>query len=213
MPRVNFPCLNEVRGKKVVSGIMCNVCEKWAHQKCTGVSTEICALYGKHSGLYWMCNGCETIARQHIAQSAVPGKSPRLTATKGVEIIEEMTAEVSAKTYAKVVKKSPGKPSPGTRQLQPNAKTVKSKPKTVNPRIVKGARGILGNSLHHIESKLHRLRAEIDSIKAVRVNRTSQYNTLLVLNKEEPIIRESKTRRELDRRRVTDILRLVGLDP
>ncbi|VDP93548.1 unnamed protein product [Echinostoma caproni] len=123
MPRVNFPRLNEVCGKKV-----------------------------------------------HIAQSSVPGKSPRLTETKRVEIMEEMTAEVAAKTYAKVVKESPGRPAPGTRQLQQNAKNVKSKPKTVNPRIAKGPQGILGNSLHHIESELHTLRAEVASIKVVRVN-------------------------------------------
>ncbi|VDP93861.1 unnamed protein product [Echinostoma caproni] len=165
MPRVNFPCLNEVCGKKVISGIMCDVCEKWAHQKCTGVSADIHALYSKHNGLEWVCNVCKTIARQHTAQSAVPGKPPRLTETKRVEIMEEMITEVSANTCAEMVQKSPGEPTPGTRQLQPNAKTVKSKPTTANPRIVKGTQGISGNSLLHIESELHKLRAEVASIK------------------------------------------------
>ncbi|VDP91259.1 unnamed protein product [Echinostoma caproni] len=132
---------------------------------------------------------------QHITQSAVPGKSPRLTETKRMESTEEATAEMAAKTYAAVVKKLPGKPAPGARKLQPKAKTVKSKPKKVNPSIAKGGQSILDNSLHQIESELHMLRAEVASIKAVRVNRTSRCNTLLVLNKEEPIIRESKTRR------------------
>ncbi|VDP93169.1 unnamed protein product [Echinostoma caproni] len=147
-----------------------------------------------NNGLEWVCNGCKTIACQHIAQSAVPGKSPRLTETKRGEDTDEMTAEVAAKTHAEVVKKSPSKPAPGARNSQPKAKTVKSKPKTVNPRIAKGAQGILDNSLHHIESELYKLRAEVASIKAVRVNRTSRCNTLLVLNKGEPISRESKTR-------------------
>ncbi|VDP94745.1 unnamed protein product [Echinostoma caproni] len=101
------------------------------------------------------------IAYQHIAQSAVPEKSPRLVKTKRVKIMEEMTAEVAAKTYAEVVKKSSGQFVPVTRQLQSNAKTVKSKPKTVNPRIAKRAQGILGNSLHHIESEQHKLCVEV----------------------------------------------------
>ncbi|VDP94672.1 unnamed protein product [Echinostoma caproni] len=213
MPLANFLWLNEACGKKAVRGIICGVCEEWAHQKCTGDSSEIYALYCKHIGLKWVGNGCKTIARHHKAKVAIAGKSPRLTETKRVESKEVTSSVVTANTYAEVVKKTPpSKPAPETRQMQPNAKIVKPKPKTENSRTAKGVHGILSNSLHHIESEPHKLRAEVASINAIRANRTSRCNTLLLLNKEEPIIRESKTRRELNRRRVIDILRLVGLD-
>lgn len=67
------------------------------------------------------------------------------------------------------------------------------------------------NGLHQLEQKLEELSSEIQKLKATHRETRNPTKKVLVLNTEEPVIKESKSRRELDRRRVGEVLRLAGI--
>jgi len=44
--------------KQVRDGIQCEICDKWWHPVCAGMSSDICECLGANNQLHWYCNGC-----------------------------------------------------------------------------------------------------------------------------------------------------------
>ena len=66
MPRVSSPCLFDGCNKKVVNGIACDVCDRWAHKTCTGLPENVYALLKEVKALEWVCPVCKNSARNAL---------------------------------------------------------------------------------------------------------------------------------------------------
>ena len=214
MPRVAHPCLNQACRKKVAYGIQCNVCTEWAHKRCAGISQIIYELHSKHEDLEWVCSLCKQAAKIHRNLLV----SPQLTEVTPPNFSGcnyTVLNSSSPRSYAEVVSKPPVTPMEKTSEKIKNtekseAKT-KSNPKKLRP--VKEKVNVKEQNLKILEDKLRELSIEVGKLKCSDEYVENGPKTILILNREEPLIRESKTRRELDRRRVTDILRMADLSP
>ena len=197
----------------MADGIQCNACNEWAHQECTGTSSEIYALYKRYTELEWVCGLCMEAAKAQRGL-VVPTPKPRKAVPPshtGGDCPVVATAQPS--TYAEAVLKPPMQTAPPEK---PKSKKRVRKGKGQKPKEQSTAKELPGNAIpgyKTLESMIQKLATEVSKLQATKGNAKVQQKTLLILNREEPQILESKTRRDLDKRRIMDILRMAGLHP
>lgn len=167
-----------------------------------------------------MCELCKEAAR-----AALPGMQQHNIAEPKVDERLRSTpcgSTATPKTYAQAASighdHSPVVGQPITNKG--NAKRPKkgsmgpprSKLKATNgsgPLIQGDSQGGLGR----LERDIAALRQQLDELRKGGMLHNPMARNLLLLNIEEPFIREAKTRRELDRRRVEEILKMAGIPP
>lgn len=210
----------------MVNGIECGVCGRWAHKKCSLIRPDLYLVYRQHLDIDWVCMLCKDAARaayqlemketETIPITEGSGKASYVGVTHAPTYLEvASTAQMEVSKEAKGVKeiiKKMAQPVVGKKEAPvcPPIKKNAPKRKGGNKQQL-GADNGVQSSYQELEKKLEVLRREVDSLRPL-TNRKPQ-NTVLVLNNEEPVIREAKARRDLDRRRAMDILRLAGVNP
>lgn len=70
-----------------------------------------------------------------------------------------------------------------------------------------------GSIIEALRTKLDELHSHFEHYVRNTELAMGRQRNVLIYNREEPIIREAKVRRDMDRRRVQDILRMVGIPP
>ena len=63
MPRVSAICLYADCGKKVSTGIACDICDRWAHKNCTGLTDRTYSTLSEDKDLQWFCPDCKARAK------------------------------------------------------------------------------------------------------------------------------------------------------
>ncbi|VDP92180.1 unnamed protein product, partial [Echinostoma caproni] len=72
--------------------------------------------------------------------------------------------------------------------------------------------GVKKNILYELEDQIKEISERLRSLKATEGGQTVVHKTLLILSNEDPLAKETKARREMDRRMVLDILRIAGME-
>ena len=230
MPRVASPCLAAECGKRVVEGIECDACLKWAHPKCSGIKPDNYKLYDKNLGLQWICSVCVELLRANLKEKRAT-EVPQANKPQSEDFINPTPA--TNRSYSEVASTTPGTNEPraqakgqqkkGVSQSQKVPKLAPKKQKvpptappqkgehqvrTEPPAAVETVRGLNVKSL---EGKIRDLGEQLQAIRRLESFPINYQKTVLILNHEEPEIRESKARRDMDRKRVLDVIRIAGL--
>ena len=207
--------------------------------KCSRLDTEMYTLYCEHEKLEWICYSCKEIIRRSINKSSEDkGWTTPRKVFKGYKPTHTVKNDVP--TTRASPKKSPftdavkearvnvptghiGTPSPRkvaeganyhrqNNQHQKNKRNDGGKPsvvrKTKDPQ--NRTSGSPSIQLTHIKDQLHKLTAIVNNMAVKSTENTKRYS-VLVYNNEEPFIREVKSRRDLDNRRIQAIFRMAGI--
>ena len=234
MPRASFPCLIERCGKRVVKGIECDVCHKWSHPKCSGLKPEHYTLHRQNPGLQWVCTVCIEMCRKRVGNIKETEDPQRINGTNiGINIGDPSYA--SPNSYAEVVSHQNNSIKTGKQSIMPNKVQISQTPKEIvaqrkkpnkpappSPPVTKDTNqrknwptsvGIKGRDEQFtaLEDKIKEISSQIDKLKIQSENVQNKKRTVLILNREEPVIKESRARRDIDKRRVLDILRIAGI--
>lgn len=230
MRRVSYPCMNSSCGKKVVKGIACDVCNGWMHAKCSGIPSACYQLYAEHEGLEWVCGRCKLAARNALgtvdttqqgcmgttrvyadaSQISITNKSN--THDEGIEIRvpspqESAPRPLSSRKEAPVVSKRPTPSSVVGTLDEETGWRPSGRPQNKSTKAKKAPEKI------DLEKKIQELAGQVNFLRQEgRTKGPERHKNLLILNREEPLIKEAKARRDIDRRRVYDILRMVGFN-
>ena len=129
MPRVSSPCLFVGCNKKVVNGIACDICDRWAHKTCTGISENVYSLLKDVKALEWFCPDCK-----RRAKDALP--------LGGLSLVQSSTPSYKASYASSAAKASTvGKLTPAVPSGKPFKSTTRpSKP----PKVPQGGRSTPG---------------------------------------------------------------------
>ena len=194
MPRTAFPCLKQSCKQLVSRGLQCAGCRRWAHPKCTPLKAELNALYKQHPELQWVCEKCIGIAQgMHLHQTEATLPMFESRSEPKQRSVKKTFAEAATTRFTS----TPAQKSHSPVRLDPRRRMhISNKKSPLQPNTIT-------NELKMIQDRLDKI--EYGSLKN-GINRT-----VLVLNKEEPLVQEAKIRRDMDRRRVVDILRMANL--
>ena len=230
MPRVASACLAAACGKRVVEGIECDACFKWAHPKCSGIKPENYTLYDKNLGLQWICTGCVELLRKTLEELRASEVSQAKRPHDG-DLRSQTPA--SSRLYSEVASTSPitnepkaqakGQQRKGVKKLQKVPQLAPKKqmaPPTSPPQMrgnqlktesLSAGEPVRGFELNLLESRIRDLGAQLEAFRRQESCPLNHQKTVLILNHEEPEVKESKSRRDMDRRRVLDVIRMSGL--
>ena len=213
-------CLNSRCGKKIVTGIQCDACGEWEHPSCARISQEIFQLYDKILDLQWVCSPCIQFARAHRVAKRPVHAALNPTSTTRETDPGPVVMSSPTRLYSEVVNQPPkqgtsGGPVPnklntkeGGEGLRPKRKRTKK-----NQGGVKTVSQEKDTNELKLEAQIKETILKLGMANPCKTTKRNSSKTILVLNTEEPLIKESKTRRDMDRRRVIDLLRIAGIHP
>ena len=122
MAQISDICGVSLCSKMVDSGIQCNRCGRWYHEKCAQMSKQCYLLHQKHKELKWVCNHCVALAEEcsRILARAMTVARPTEKETKGEPEIKPPSERVTLKTdkFIEVAKVK----SKGNNQMKKNDK-------------------------------------------------------------------------------------------
>lgn len=223
MPRVSYPCLSSKCGKGVFKGIECEVCNRWAHPKCSGLSADVYSLYCQSTWAQWVCMPCKEAARfafQRETRAVETSHGENFPDRSGTKSLPTAAAR---RSYAEVASTPAGTASsgrPGNLSVALSSTPVRQVVSGVGTKIAGKRKQPVKRPLANRQGKdsgvshpeLKALERHVmDLQRQIHTMNKAPGRRLLILNREEPYIREAKARREMDHRRVLDILRLAGI--
>ena len=216
MPLLAINCLGENCTKGVRKGVFCSICKNWAHRDCSGLKPHIFELYRAHSDLVWVCTKC-----QLLAADAIEGLKEQIIAT-GTDATASTLPCVNTTqaNYAEIVARNPmgcstpkvPKGSGGTVAV---VNTADSKPpiKTIKKRKNPNENRELLAKIEEMSGEIKELKTKMNFRHQSKPKHRYNQNTVLILNDDEPMIKLTKARKDMDRRKVQDVLRIARIPP
>ena len=218
MPKIFFPCLVKTCNKRVVKGIECSVCLNWAHKKCTGLPDNIYTLYCSYEELEWVCHNCVHVAKN--ALSKANGSGHKITPNYKKPAEPKATLPSATKpsgererSYAWSVSHGSGRLNTPAinRQTGPISHSTPMQTYSQNPWLRPKKVFKESNVEFDVFKKQLAVLTQQVMQLAAQKGQPSQESVILIHNKHEPFVREFKARKDLDLRKVKDVLRMSGI--
>ena len=185
--------------KEVYDGIQCDRCHRWYHRECSKLTKATYKLYRTHKSLKWICGHCVALAEEF---SRVIQQTLRLE-EQSLGVKRQHATDRGKKENIAEGSRDEKKVKVGPKKQKGN------KTKTANTH--KGDKGELTNqNIAELTNRIMILEMELYSLKRYTDSYLGRTRNLLIHNCEEPLIKETRIRKELDRRKVYDVLRIAG---
>ena len=224
-------CLKEV----LEDSIGCDACQAWYHMKCSGLTRRSFEAYSQVKCLTWVCKNCFKLLQEVLKEKERRTNGVEIVSIKELEQIGTVTVQrnicvspkpleettlncsvfktASPKSYVDSVTKSPMTSESKSIEKKRCTEKHETKPKPQIARLNKESGINKEDNFKVLENMIKELSIEVGKLKCPNGHVENGPKTIIILNRDEPMIRESKTRRDLDRRRVMDILRMAGISP
>lgn len=213
--------------KIVETGIQCDRCGEWYHQTCSKLIKKNFNLLKNNAGLPWICSKCVALAEEcsRLLRNALhphhsegefsrsvgkPMGSDRSERSNTQSTIAMSMEEPKTKVGRDAKHLLPQTAKAGhTKQMASKKKQPDSNKKTVEkqskgPHNNSPGTAVLNERVESLEAIVRELRMDLDSVMG-------RARSLLIHNCAEPFTKNTRARKEDEKSRIRDILRLAGL--
>ena len=211
----------------VEESIGCDRCLCWYHQECSRLTHGDFNVYLKHSTLRWICDRCvalsEECSRLLIASASnmntrlcppTPRVTPQTNATKSPRLAIQAQRDKGGAQFVESgpsnVKRS-SKMKPKQARGRMTCKGIMEVSPSPGRRDLASPNEDLKKEVDSLKAKLGHLESELKGLKTMCDTYLSRAKSVLLHNCPEPVVVNTKHRRENELRRVRDILRIAGL--